>query len=282
MAPLVASGDITKGDRNGIFSHFLERISHTYRLISQNSYSKAAEKVFDEIQAEQCTEGYCIYEIKKTLQVERLAILEVAAMDELTQIKITLVRDEDRLVQEDICSGCNIETLQRKIDLLLGKIATEDTKPPTKMTHQKPVGEPDFSRRFNSNVGWHLTIGTVALVSIWKALDEAKQYNDLDDENEILQTQYSSEVSKNELINLRNEHEDNTDKMKQNEENIRILNGILAISLIGEMYLLFFKSDTSVSSAIGSGKNDSPLKIALVPASDRHNIVPKLNVTWSW
>jgi hypothetical protein len=126
VTPIAVLGEMSKVEQTMISNRFVKLLGKRYRLITQAQFARAKEQVFEELDIEQCTEDYCIQKIQEILQVERLFFLVLSKSDELTQLSITLVREEDKLVDEDICERCSIKKLLSKVEKLVKNITAED------------------------------------------------------------------------------------------------------------------------------------------------------------
>jgi len=126
ISPITVFGDIPEPVQKIINNRFSTLLGKHYRLVSEAQYLKAKEAIFNELDIEQCTESYCIQKIQELLQVERLFFLTLASVDSFTQITITLIREEDKLLQEDSCENCDLKEIYEKIKGLVSNIVKSD------------------------------------------------------------------------------------------------------------------------------------------------------------
>ncbi|MCP4752907.1 MAG: hypothetical protein GY866_18630 [Proteobacteria bacterium] len=276
VAPLGLFGETSEARRKIVFNRFENLLSKSYRLLSQSQYKKAKEMVFDSVDSEQCTEKYCIRKIQELLQVERLFFLEIAVHEELTQLKVTLVRDEDTLVQEDICRECAVEKLYGKIGVLVDKIITEDlgkTAGPEQdgLTKKDDSTAPEMEIQSESDWIWHLTAVTVLMGTAWKAMDEADRFNDLEEHNQELMQQSQTVASLAEYSSLKEESDRNREKMQQHKTNVLLLDTLAALAVAWEAYLIY-------TSAYDEQENN----LAVRPVYKSRYIGATLTFTWNW
>ena len=72
-------------------------------LVSQQDFIRAQIKVFEELEAEECTEEACIRKIQELLQVDRLFSLLIIREGKLTHLTLSLIRQDDKIVREIEC-----------------------------------------------------------------------------------------------------------------------------------------------------------------------------------
>lgn len=275
VARPVISGEVSGQDLDELFTHFKSLLLKRYNLVGETDYQQASQKVFEEINIEQCTEGYCIYLIKQELDVKRLIIFELARQENFNQIKVTMVRDEDKLVQETFCRSCSMGTLKERIAERVKKMyladvdSSEDLEP-------EPLS---FTQKIRKDWPWHVTFTGIALISAYAGLDQVSRYNELSDENGDLEQKYSAGVTKAELEGYRSDYDANRDEMETIENNIRILNAVLAVSLVCEVHFLFFSEDDSELLSGTSRYNKMlPDKVHLTSGRNRSTLA----FNWYW
>lgn len=81
-------------------------------LVSQQDFIRAQIKVFEELEAEECTEEACIRKIQELLQVDRLFSLLIIREGKLTHLTLSLTRQDDKIVREIECINCEIIELK--------------------------------------------------------------------------------------------------------------------------------------------------------------------------
>ena len=112
LSPVGALGEISEGEKKILCTQIESDLSKNYVLISQQDFKQAQLRVFEELEAEECTEEACIRKIQELLQVDRLFSLQIIREGILTQITLTLSREDDKIVREDDCVNCDIIELK--------------------------------------------------------------------------------------------------------------------------------------------------------------------------
>lgn len=275
VARPVISGDVSVSDLDELFTHFKSLLMKRYHLVGETDYQRASEKVFADINIEQCTEGYCIYLIKQQLEVNRLIIFELARQENFNQIKLTLVRDEDKLVKETFCRSCTMAQLKEGVSGLVNEIYLTDADSSEDLEHESP----SLTQRLRQDWPWHVTFTGIALVSAYAGLNQASRYNELSAENDDIERNYTMGVTKAELDGYRSDFDANRDEMETIENNIRILNAVLAVSLACEVYFLFFSSDDPENiSGASRYKGVLPDRVNLYSGRNRSTLA----LNWYW
>ncbi len=126
LAPLAVIGEISAGAKGIVFNSLQSHLSRSYQLVPQAVYQKAEDEAFAALDVEQCTEENCIRKIQEILQVERLIILQMIREETLTQLTLTIVRGEERIVRDDTCPNCNILQLRAKLAGLVSAATMAD------------------------------------------------------------------------------------------------------------------------------------------------------------
>ena len=69
----------------------IESLSVFYRLVPQDKFEEVQEKVFQEMNYEECTEDQCIIMIQEALQIENFFVLQVIGEGKDTQLSLKWV-----------------------------------------------------------------------------------------------------------------------------------------------------------------------------------------------
>ena len=126
VAPLAVLGKISEVQQRVVFTSLESYLSTSYQLISADEFRQAQETAYSVLDLEQCTEEQCIRKIQEILQVERLFVLQVLREETFTQLSLTLVRLDDRLVKVDTCENCSISALNAKVEGLVAATVAAD------------------------------------------------------------------------------------------------------------------------------------------------------------
>ena len=125
-ATVAAIGEIGEAEKRIVFNSLQATLSRSYRLIPQEEYRRAEEAAFASLSVEQCTEEYCIRKIQELLQVERLIVLQIIRAGTITQLTLTLVRDQDKIVRAETCQNCSLLDLTDRVAKLAGEVGDAD------------------------------------------------------------------------------------------------------------------------------------------------------------
>ena len=126
LTPVATLGEIPGGERTIIFNGLQSSLTKFYQLVPQETYAQAEARAFAELELEQCTEEQCIRKIQELLQVERLFNLQIIREQQITQMSLTLVREEDRIVRNDTCVNCGVIDLFKRVQALVIAITEAD------------------------------------------------------------------------------------------------------------------------------------------------------------
>lgn len=118
VIPTGTIGEISSSQKMIITNKFIDDLSSDYDLVSQEEYEKAEEQAFQELDYEECTEEQCIRLIQEMLQVENMYKLELIRDDKDTQINLTLIDLDKKLLKSYYCQSCKTPDLIKSVSKL--------------------------------------------------------------------------------------------------------------------------------------------------------------------
>jgi len=118
VTPIATIGDIKESQKTIIANKFLDELSDDYDIVPQEEYEKAEEEAFQQLDYEECTEDQCIRLIQEFLQVENIFKLQMIREGKDTQVSLTLVDLDRKLVKTEFCEDCNTSTLIKTVTKL--------------------------------------------------------------------------------------------------------------------------------------------------------------------
>jgi len=122
VLPVATLGDVTETRRQIIQNTLIESLSSYYRLVPQDKLEEVQEKIFQEMDYEECTEDQCIVMIQEALQVENLFVLQVIGEGQNTQMSLKWVGLDDKKIKTDVCKGCDTFELNERVEGLVNKL----------------------------------------------------------------------------------------------------------------------------------------------------------------
>ncbi len=122
VIPVSSVGDVSD-TRKIILQNTLEDELKTYfRLVPQDRYEEVQEKVFEELEYQECTEDQCIMMIQEMLQVENVFHLQVIGEGSDTQLSLGWRTMDEKKKETDICLKCGTFQLNDKVRGLVQKL----------------------------------------------------------------------------------------------------------------------------------------------------------------
>ena len=129
VIPVATLGDVSETRRQILQNTLIESLSVFYRLVPQDKFEEVQEKVFQEMNYEECTEDQCIIMIQEALQIENFFVLQVIGEGKDTQLSLKWVGLDDKKVKTDYCENCDTKELNKRIEGLVSNL--ESTIPIT-------------------------------------------------------------------------------------------------------------------------------------------------------
>ena len=126
LSPVSALGDVSEVEEMMIYNELQAQLSRSYTLVPKSDFAKAQEKVFQELEMEECTESNCIRRIQDILQVDRLFTLMILKAGETTQLSLTLAKGGSKLVETGSCDNCKVSELTQRIRDTTAKVVDRD------------------------------------------------------------------------------------------------------------------------------------------------------------
>ena len=128
VIPVSTLGNVSETRRQILQNTLIESLSQYYRLVPQDKFEEVQEKVFQELEYEECTEDQCIVMIQEMLQVENLFVLQVIGESQDTQLSLKWVGLDDKRVKTDVCLGCGTFELNERVEGLVRNLESEIPK----------------------------------------------------------------------------------------------------------------------------------------------------------
>ena len=168
IIPVSGIGDVSNTRKIILQNTLEEQLKEHFMLISQERFEEVREKVFEELEYEECTEDRCIMMIQEMLQVENVFHLQVIGEGSNTQLSLSWRTLEEKKKVNDICMGCGTFQLNDKVrglvEKLVGEMRVEPVvvEKPKVVVQKKPivvVGKKEkgvlYRRQVNRKWGWY-------------------------------------------------------------------------------------------------------------------------------
>ena len=127
IVPVSGIGDVSNTRKIILQNTLEEQLKEHFMLISQERFEEVREKVFEELEYEECTEDRCIMMIQEMLQVENVFHLQVIGEGSDTQLSLSWRTLEEKKKVNDICMGCGTFQLNDKVKGLVEKLVVGKT-----------------------------------------------------------------------------------------------------------------------------------------------------------
>ena len=115
LAPAGVLGKISAVQKQIVFNELQSKLSLHFELVSQEKFLRAQEAVFATLDISECTEEQCIRKIQEALQVENILVLQMLRDGPDTQLSLTLVALDNRVVETQYCENCNTRALNHRV-----------------------------------------------------------------------------------------------------------------------------------------------------------------------
>ena len=157
VVPVSVIGEVSDSRKQILQNTLDDKLKEHFRLIPQDQFERVQDKVFEELDYEECTEDQCIVMIQEMLQVENLFHLQVISDEGDTQLSLKWVNLDEKRVEEDFCEECKTRELRKRVgglvDELVGVKKVVKEKVVKKLNKTNPKGLLYQGFR-NGKLGW--------------------------------------------------------------------------------------------------------------------------------
>ena len=122
VIPVSSLGEVSEVRKQILQNTLEDELKSHFRLISQERFEEVQEKVFEELEYDECTEEQCIVMIQEMLQVENVFHLQILGEGDDTQLSLSWRTLDEKRKETDVCMGCGTFQLNEKLISLLIKI----------------------------------------------------------------------------------------------------------------------------------------------------------------
>ena len=122
MVPVSSLGDVSETRKQILQNTLEDELKEHFRLVPQDKYEEVLEKVFEELDYDECTEDQCIMRIQEMLQVENVFHLQVLGEGKDTQLSLSWRTLDEKKKETDYCEGCKTKELNEKVSGLVEKL----------------------------------------------------------------------------------------------------------------------------------------------------------------
>ena len=122
VIPVSSVGEVQEVRKQILQNTFEDELKYQFRIVPKQKYEQVLEKVFEELEYEECTEDQCIMRIQEILQVENVFHLQILGEGENTQLSMSWRTLDEKFVEEEYCQKCDTNKLRTELRVLVQKV----------------------------------------------------------------------------------------------------------------------------------------------------------------
>ena len=122
VIPVSSVGEVKEVRKQILQNTFEDELKYQFRIVPKQKYEQVLEKVFEEMDYEECTEDQCIMRIQEMLQVENVFHLQIIGDGENTQLSMSWRTLYEKIVEEEYCQKCDTNKLRTDLRVLVQKV----------------------------------------------------------------------------------------------------------------------------------------------------------------
>ena len=153
VIPISSIGEVSETRQQILHNTLTQELSKHFQILPQDQFERVLEKVFEELEYEECNEDQCIVRIQEILQIENVFNLQVIGEEGDTQLNLKWMNLDEKKNREDYCEGCKTKELRKRVvslvNLILGidsgkkdvsKIINNESKKERRYFWKSPTG----------------------------------------------------------------------------------------------------------------------------------------------
>ena len=154
VIPVYSLGEVSEVRKQILQNTLEDELKSHFRLISQERFEEVQEKVFEELEYDECTEEQCIVMIQEMLQVENVFHLQILGEGDDTQLSLSWRTLDEKRKETDYCEECKTKELNKRVVGLVGKLVGKSVIEKPSVVIDKSSKKILFKRRENGVLGW--------------------------------------------------------------------------------------------------------------------------------
>ena len=141
VIPISSIGEVTETRKQILQNTLTQELSKHFQILPQDQFERVQEKVFEELDYDECTEDQCIVRIQEVLQIENVFNLQVIGEEGDTQLNLKWMNLDEKKNKEDYCEGCKTKELRKRVKVLVGRLieVSETNSLVSILSDEKPI-----------------------------------------------------------------------------------------------------------------------------------------------
>ena len=122
VIPISSIGEVSETRKQILQNTLTQELSKHFQILPQDQFERVLEKVFEELEYDECTEDQCIVRIQEVLQIENVFNLQVIGEEGDTQLNLKWMNLDEKKNREDYCEGCKTKELRKRVRGLVDEL----------------------------------------------------------------------------------------------------------------------------------------------------------------
>ena len=141
VIPISSIGEVSESRKQILQNTLTQELSKHFQILPQDQFERVQEKVFEELDYEECTEDQCIVRIQEVLQIENVFNLQIIGEEGDTQLNLKWMNLDEKKNREDYCEGCKTKELRKRVKVLVEQLmGVTESKPVVSVkSKEKPI-----------------------------------------------------------------------------------------------------------------------------------------------
>ena len=122
VIPISSIGEVSETRKQILQNTLTQELSKHFQILPQDQFERVQEKVFQELEYDECTEDQCIVRIQEVLQIENVFNLQVIGEGGDTQLNLKWMNLDEKKNVTDFCENCKTKKLIKSTIVIVNKL----------------------------------------------------------------------------------------------------------------------------------------------------------------
>ena len=122
VIPISSIGEVSETRKQILQNTLTQELSKHFQILPQDQFERVQEKVFEELEYDECTEDQCIIRIQEVLQIENVFNLQVIGEEGDTQLNLKWMNLDEKKNVTDFCENCKTNNLIKSTIVIVNKL----------------------------------------------------------------------------------------------------------------------------------------------------------------
>lgn len=156
VIPVSSLGEISTVSKQNLQNTLEDELKSHFRLVPQEKFEEVLEKLFQELDYEECTEDQCVLRVQEMLQVENVFHLQLISKGSDTRLSLSWRTLVEKRKETDFCEGCK----KKELNLMIGELVNKLVRVKDDVVKEKTIVKERKVEKVIHTKQWTKQLGT--------------------------------------------------------------------------------------------------------------------------